>query len=1081
MGDPLGAPPLPPGAQGGTHADQRMPVAMDRTLPGQVDVPTVMSSLENVVRTLGGEAPIRARRFYAEARGIFKTFAATIRLREADNIPTAAHELGHAVSHFLFAGQSGPMTKGIRAGAQPGPAGQLALRVQHVLRNQRDPRSKIIVQELQALGRALYGATKPAAGYTAEGFSELVRLWLTTEDAARRAPSATAWFEKTLMPADSNFATAMRQARDHIDLWRGQGAQGRAAAQMKDPPGRLQRLREFVRENLGRQAQVEEFAPLEELVQGFRKITGRDLPAAQNPYLLASAFRKTAGPTLETWIQRGMTDLWGNITGPSLREAMSLIKPQEAEAFAHYLWARRALERWGKGKNPGMAREDAAWLRTKLETPAFIAAAQKYYTWWDGVLEYVKRASPETNGPLVDAIRATSHDYVPLARVLDPAKARAVSARAPGGGLYRFSGSGLPVKNIYLQSLLVAENLIVRAHRDLVLNSVLGLSQHENMGWLVEEVPRTRVMESVNLEKIRGQLEEYGVDLTEVPEDAILQFTSHLDQPMGTDPIVARAGKWYQIPANVYELLQGVETPSRLGWAFELLFGAPTRVFKLGTTGLRASFSLFTNPARDLPTFMLQSVADKNPAGLAAAWVRAQRDIVTAALGGKESPEWELFHQLGISTANFLGGDVQQAKREAKALFRGRAYRRLSSPVETLRDALSFSEAAPRLAELSLLAREMGWEPGQRLTPEQATVIRVAAKRVTTDFSAAGGIGRQINRAVPFYNAAVQGTRSFGRAFRSDQDVKRRSAAMLKAVLNGAMLLTLPALFNWWRNKDEEWYRMLPWRERWLYLNVDVPGGRIVQVPLPPDWGSAFATIPVALLDSWYQQDPEPAKRAFSHVFSVLNPVDWPVAAKAAKEQWQNRVDFFDRPIVPRGEIDLRPGDQRSHYSSWLATTLGDVFPESVSPRRVDAAIRQVFGGAGSDLVDAPEAFMRALGLKVKSRESEAADIPIVGRAFRRGGKFSANSKPLVDFWDDYSRYTQWHASNQRALNERRPILTPMPYKDQQYLQKLVANKPVVQMALEVAARTPEFADRQSIYRRASRRAEELVKSRPER
>lgn len=1065
VGDPLGMPAIPPGVPSGSHgAGGRMPVAMEPILPGQVDVPTVMAALENVVRALGGESPIRRGRFYANARGVFNTFSKTIRLRQDDNIPTAAHEVAHAFSDRLFgSAMSSPLLTAMRAS----PIGRQA------------------ITELRGLGRALYGSQRPAAGYTAEGFAEFVRLWLTTESAASRAPNAAKWMENEVFPANPALAAALQGARSKIDVWRGQGAEGRAAAQLKDAPGRLQVLRDFVREKLSMQGVVEEFSPLDELAEGFAKTTGRKLPANENPYLLATAYRGSAGSALETMVERGMIDVWGNLTGPGLKEALARITPEESGKFSHYLWARRALERWSKGKNPGMALADAEYLRAKLETPAFIDAASKYYQWWDGVLEYLKQASPATNGPLVDAIRKGSSDYVPLARVLDPKKTKAAVAAAQGGGLHRMHGSGLPVKNLYLQSLLVAENLIARAHRDLVLDAVVNLARHEGMGWLVEEVPITRVMESISIEKIRREMEAYGVDTSAIPDDSLLKYATHLDAPTGSDPIIARTTptgtKWFQIPAEVHELLAGVEAPARLGWVFELLAGAPGRMFKLGTTGVRASFSLVTNPARDLPTFLLQSVAG-NPASRAGAWLAGLFDIVRAGLGGKESPELALYHQLGVEASNFLGGDIRRAQREAKSLFHGRTYRIFHSPVESLREFFSFSEATPRLAELSLLAKELGWKPGQTLTPQQAVLLRVAAKRVTTDFSAASKSGRIINRAVPFYNAGVQGARALVRGLRGDKDTGQRNwRQTFRAVLNGLTLLTLPVLYNWWRNKDEDWYRMLPWRERYLYLNVKGARGVIYQVPLPPEWGSIFATLPTALVDYYHAKDPRGLHEALGHVFNMANPMDLPVLGKIAKEQWSNRVDFFDRPIVPRGELDLRPGDQRSAYSSWLAKSLGDVFPDKVSPRRFDAAVREVFGGVGSDVVGAPEALMRALGLKVevKQRETEAADFPIFGRIARRGGAVSALNQSLIDFWDDHDRYAARLASNKKALKEGRRVDATMSLKDQMYALRLDDSIPFVRMYLDIADRTPELAKRQEMYRRAALQAQRITASRP--
>jgi hypothetical protein len=1057
VGDPM-MPPIPPGVPSGVHSSGRMPVAMERIVPGQVDIPTIMDAMENVVRAVGAESPIRTGRFYAQARGIFKTFDKVIRLRAADNIPTAAHEVAHAVSDAVF-----------------GSSGSAAL----MRAMKPSPLYKQAVAELRALGRALYGSTKPSAGYTAEGFSELTRLWLTTENAAKSAPHAAKWLESELFAAQPELKRSMTAARELVDVWRGQGAEGRAAAQSKGQDTRFEQLKKIAKEYLGKQAQVEEFAPLEELSRGFERISGKRLAPSQDPFMLATANRGVAGHILENFVERGVQDIWGNRTGPSLKEAFARLKPVDAENFRNYLWSRRALERWGKGKNPGLTLEDATYLKNKLETPAFIDAASKWYQWWDGVLEYVKAASPATNGPLVDAIRAGSSDYVPLARVLPESAQRAAQSRM-GAGMMKMHGSGLPVREIYLQSLLTAERLISRAHKDMVLDSVFKLSQTEGMGWLVERVPRTKVMEGLNIEKIREQLEGMGVDTTAIPADTLLKYASHMDRPTGSDPIMVRVvnGKpeWYQVPAGLFDLLQGVDAP-RLGKVADLFLGVPNRAFKMGTTGLRASFSLVTNPLRDLPTFMHQSLAG-NPASRMAEYIGSLKDIVQAGLTGKESANWQTFKQLGIGGGTFLGGDIRQAQREVKGLFRGKVFRRLASPVETLREALSFTESAPRLAEMNLVGKESGWKPGARLTPDQAVAMKVAAKRVTTDFSAGGRVGKMVNQAVPFYNAVIQGTRSFGRAFKKEQGFKTKDHAAAKATLTGLALLTLPTIYNWWRNKDEEWYRNLPWRERYLYTNVDAGDGTIVQVPRPAEWGNVFQVVPEILLDSWYQRDPVYLKEGLKHIFATQNPLDYPVLLKLAKEQWSNRIDFFDKPIVPRGELDLPPGQQRAYFSSIIAKSLGDAFPNTVSPRRVDAAVRGIFGGVGSDLADAPGAMMRMMGIKDSGvRESEPADIPVMGRLFRRGGEFSANGRYLADFWDSYMQHQARLKGNTHSLKAGgQPTATS---KELVSARILTAYHAAIKLQMEMAARATEQEDRRRLYKQATetaRRALEATK-----
>lgn len=1063
-GDPLpaaGMPPIPPGVPSANLNDGRMPVAMEPILKGTVDAPTVLAALQDVARAVGMETAFRSGRFYAKARGIAKSWEEVIRLNAINNLPTAAHEIAHIISKRLFGSmKSKPLMATIG--------------------------DKAVIKELTALGKALYGSTKPYAGYTAEGFSELVRLWLSTDDAARIVPKANAWFETKLLRSNPELQQAMTRARQLYDLWRGQGAERRILAQTKAEPGRIRRVVEWGKQNLNGQAVVEEFSPLEQLSHAYAAVTGKRLPADRDPYLLATALRSVAGARLETWVTRGMTDLAGNITGPSLREAVAPIKPRHAEQFELYLTALQAIERFKQGKNPGIDRLDAIYVRDKLqrEHPEFVTAAEAVANWWEGVLDYKVAAYPAMNGPIAARVRAKNPRYYgPLARVLDPETVRRQAAEGTGGGLHAFKGSGRPIKRMVLQSLRVAEGIIASAHRDAILRSVVQLSKTEGMGWVVEQVPRSRVMEQVSLSKIQRELEEMGVDTSDLDPDTLLTYASQRSTPAGVDPIISVTEngtiKWYQVPAQVFEILAGVQEPNRLGPLFELFMGMPNRAFKLGTTGIRASFSLITNPLRDLPTYMLQSITG-NPASRAAAYFSALRDIVRAGLGGKESELLQLVDNLGLQSSTFIGGDIEQTRREARALFHGKWFRRVRSPVETLREILSFTETAPRAAEMGNILRETGWKPGQPLTLEQAIMAMVAFKRVTTDFTAKGRGWRPLYRSVPYMGAATQGLRSFARAFKSDQGTKQRSKAALRVLLNGLTMLTLPAIWNWWQNKDEDWYRNLPWRERYLYLNIP-QGNQVYQIPLAPDWASAFITLPVGLLDAWYQDDPTSAKAALEHIFSVTQPLDYPVLLGAAKEQWQNRIDFFDRPIVPRGELELMPGMQRSEYTSQLAKELGDIFPGQISPRRVDAAMRQVFGGVGGDLVTAPDTFMRLLGLKTQDpvRDWEPADVPIAGRLARRGGKYSALSQPMIDYWDDYQRYSRWEQTNTRDLNAGRPPSYPMTPAQRGYAARLQAMNPFIKLRLEIAARTPELEARQKIYQQTSARLREILKTRP--
>jgi pyruvate-formate lyase len=92
----------------------------------------------------------------------------------------------------------------------------------------------------------------------------------------------------------------------------------------------------------------------------------------------------------------------------------------------------------------------------------------------------------------------------------------------------------------------------------------------------------------------------------------------------------------------------------------------------------------------------------------------------------------------------------------------------VTSPINAMRELLSVTESIPRLAEMETIAKEIGYKWGDPMTFDQAVQIGLAGKRATVDFSAMGRAGKVFNQMVPFFNANIQGSRSFVRAFRDN-------------------------------------------------------------------------------------------------------------------------------------------------------------------------------------------------------------------------------------------------------------------------------------------------------------------------
>jgi len=1052
--------------------------ALSRLMPMRLEAPTgesataaarvsatginpvsIIDQMGKALEVLGAKVPFRVGRIAQKAKGIFKVAPEVIRLRTANDITTASHELGHGVEKAVFSG-IGEETWGI-------------LPQQHQI-------------ELERLGRALYGDKEPVAGYKSEGWATFMQLWLVRDKETQRlAPTLTDFFENAFLPALPEFQREVNKTRELITNWREAGAVGRAKAMVTDPASIKERTRRVAKKAKGavdeiKMAMVDMGHPLDQLAQAAGEKMGRPLRNSENPYTILTARRMTGARLVRYMVEDGMLDVAGNKVGAPLADIQSLVKGK-GDNFTLYLWARRALAMWNDPqgeRNPGLDKEDAEQIVRELETPKFQLAAQKVYDWNDGILNYAAQASPSL-AEMVEAIRKRDPGaYIPLRREFEQLTSMYDKSRGQGGSpIARLKGSGRRIIDPFPTMISNADRIVSAAHKREVLDAAIRLSQVEGLGHLIEEVPRNQVPAAqVKVGDIVKRLwNEQGL-VVGVPEtgdegpaalsedaadqipdeilDEAITFFMPASFPKGEDPIIPHrqdgTTKWFQVDRNLWRSLSGVDI-YRLPKMADLFLGGPARVFRAGTTGLRASFNLLFNPERDLPTFIANTQSGARMDQVTMAYMSAMRDATMGKVG-MENEWFDLFVRQGVEMAQPLGQDTTPTKRAARELFEGKAVRVIDPRnwLDFYRDLISTPESVPRIAEMRLVAKKIGWTPGQPLSLDQALELTVAGKQVTTDFTAAGWLARTINAMTPFHNAAIQGPRVTLRRMKEDP---------LTVIPRMLGLLTIPTLLAWWDNKDEEWFTQLPWRERLLnwHIPIEMPDGskEIVRIPRPFEVGQIFAALPEQLCDSWYRQDPKGMEEWFSTVVeTTVPPGPWesPVP-KLAAEQLANWQFFWERPVVPEGEKDHPPPEQFNEYTSRAAIVLGDMFGQS--PRRIDHAIRALMGGVGGDvsrglfgrgeegegnIVQQVEEFLsgeEGEGNIVQQVEeflsgeeggtSELSDLPIFGRQFVRGGQSPARSQSTDDLYTAYEKAVQKSQSirhpETKAERQRRLLL----------------------------------------------------------
>ena len=287
------------------------------------------------------------------------------------------------------------------------------------------------------------------------------------------------------------------------------------------------------------------------------------------------------------------------------------------------------------------------------------------------------------------------------------------------------------------------------------------------------------------------------------------------------------------------------------------------------------------------------------------------------------------------------------------------------------------------------------------MTTDQAFQMMFLTRRVTTDFAAAGKYAKIANQVIPFFNAVAQGARTFGRTFQTKP---------LAASFWALSTFTVPTLLLWWKNKDKEWYKDMPWRDKFAYWNIEVDG-EIIRIPRPFEWGNAFAVIPEAIWDATYKQNPKVMKEAVGYLFESTAPDILPHVLQVAKEQGFNKVDYNKKPIVPKSQLDKPLEEQFGPYSTRLSKFLGETF--HWSPYRIDHVIYNTFGGLGPDVLD-----ILQLGRRSSTRAFEPSDTPVFGRLFKWGGVEGGNSQTMNDYYDMLMKWRSEYASMDPARKE---------------------------------------------------------------
>jgi len=915
--------------------------------------------------------PIRTGHFKrktqkGERLGIYKVSEEVVRLGEAEDLSTAAHEVAHHIDKSYLQLDMPTEKRGAveKTFELPSLSNELRSELKQLDYDQNEQRET-------------------------EGFAEFVRHWLTSGFNETKAPEFTKWFESDFFNRFPDIAKKLKNTKQQYQKWYMQGAENRVIGQIDftgkggKPPLKEQLQTIWYRSQAawtdqGRWIKAATDDMLKSKPEDYSKVIA-------TPYDIYTATAKTAAAKTRAFILDGVRDLSNTKTTKGLREILSPVSKDIESAMA-YAYAKRALVTWKRGINPGITKRDAEHVVGKYKNNAsFEDAAQGLDEWMDAVLKYWRDAGGLSE-ELYQKIKDANPFYIPLKRVFVDARGHTKQMGAGGRTLVDISqpvkklskeGSGSQIQDPLISLFSMTEQIIGAADRARVAKSLVEMAKSTpGSGKWVEKIDTPKQVAKTSLFNIIDQLEKAGIEADwksgDIDVDALINIFSNAPGYFGKENIatVYEKGKkvFYEFHPDLYRAMKNMDS-IHLPHAVHLIFGAPKRAVALGATGLRAGFQLITNPIRDAWTAMAQSVKPT-----VAQPIYALRSFLPSRKGQRQA-----FRAMGGEMAQPLGVDRRFLRSMRDEVLASSAKRKamhiVKHPIDAMREVMSFSESMNRVAEYERAAKSL--PAGET----QAIKKMVAASEVTVNFKRAGYYSEIINQMVPFFNPAIQGVSKFARTLQ---------ARPFKAGLMAVTTITAPMLGLWYLHKDEDWYKELPSWEKQIFAHFKL-GDRIIRIPLPFEWGYVFGAIPVAVAESIYSEDPTAIKKAAQEMDDVLLPDIIPAIAKPALEVIFNYDTFRKRPIVSRSLQGLRPEAQYTKHTPTTYKAIGEAL--GVSPLKLQHLVSGHTGGLSEDVAKSADSIKKL----IQQEEIEPADIPILGRLFSREGRAGES---VNDFFD---------------------------------------------------------------------------------
>lgn len=254
----------------------------------------------------------------------------------------------------------------------------------------------------------------------------------------------------------------------------------------------------------------------------------------------------------------------------------------------------------------------------------------------------------------------------------------------------------------------------------------------------------------------------------------------------------------------------------------------------------------------------------------------------------------------------------------------------------TYKELKEASERSNRIAEMR---RAYAEAIDKGLSPEEAKIYAARSAREVLDFTRGGTWVKALNQYVPFTNSTIQGLASLGRDF-----MRNPTKVGVRFITRVGMVETAVYYWNQSQGATEEWRQQPDYLRDFFWL-IKVPGHGFATIPKPFEVGVAASAFSRAF-DSIAGNEKAFDGYAHSATSSLMGPVTSITEGGGAQGvigAVTNRDLFRGQSIVDPDEdklrLDLRKGKSSA---STAAQMVGNVI--QVDPRKIDYLAQSQLG-----------------------------------------------------------------------------------------------------------------------------------------